>query len=364
MSNRIYRLVLVVFSRLIILAAFYKEIMLFFNTFPSLLSRGLGSPYLFLTNVSYVILLTISILALVAIAIGNIYAFAIAVIISAFTCYKPCLPLTQIIFFLLYLAIDTVTNSYRGLEHVSIRTRFRDIAKSLPIPLIPIVSSTVVAVLVIFTIISIVNRFTDIPRSNPQLYTVMASPITKIVVSLAGVIYAYNIVRKVAEIVAVFVMPSPRVALQELSKEKDIDLIFIPAFRWLLYLAFAAILYTPVYTIVFDILLIDLLKGLSDLMKSIVSAITYVSLVILCRSLDIFSDIHLGVKRFAVTSTALLILVYVAAVKLALPYHGWGAVLAPDIQKLGEVVQKNYIDFGTTVITFISTFFKLLGVAP
>jgi hypothetical protein len=364
MPKSINRLVLIIFSRLIILAAFYKEMVLTLNTLPIFLGRGLSVLYILFSNISYLISILISILAVVAITTGSFYVFAIAVILSAFTCIKPCLPLIQIISFLVYLVVDTIMTSYRGLEYTSVKTRFIDIVKSFPIPLILILLSTIVTTLVTFAIVSIVNMSTTIPKSNPQLYTIMTSHITRIIVSLVGIIYAYNVARKVGEITAVFIMPSSKTALYELSNDEDINVMFTPIFRWLLYISLAAVLYTPVYTIVLDVLLIDLLKGLSDLMKNIISAITYVTLIVICRSLDIFSDPHLGVKRLVITSIALLILVYIAAVKLVFPYYGLGAITSPGFQELSEIIQKNYIDFSATVITLITTFSKLIGVVP
>jgi len=52
------------------------------------------------------------------------------------------------------------------------------------------------------------------------------------------------------------------------------------------------------------------------------------------------------------------------ATKLSFPHYGWGALLAPDFQGLGEAIQKSYIDFGTTVITLINALSRLVGAAP
>jgi len=360
----LHRVTLLAFGRALVLLAFYREIYMFISTALASLSRGFSAMLIAVHNPSFLASFATSLLALATLATGNTLLFAIAVILSAFTCVKPCLPLTQLLLFMAYLMLDTVVTGYRGLEHTSVRARLKDVAKSVPIPLAVVAVSTAIATGVTLVVTTIIGSFTRVPQSNPQLYAIMTSPITKIVVSLAALLYAYKVAKAAGEITAIAIAPTSSVALSELLNEDEIDSIFTPVFRWPLYMALALVLYSPIYTMVFNVLLHNVLNNLSDLMRMGVSAVAYALLIFLCRSFDILSELYGGEKKLAVASLAMLALAYASAVKLAFPYHGWGALLAPDFQGLAEAIQKSYVDFGNTVITLINTLFRLVGAAP
>jgi hypothetical protein len=364
MPRPLVKVALMLLGKALILLTFYSELASLANTVPIIISKGLSTLLSIAHQLNFLALIATSVLAFVAFVTGNAFIYATAVILSAFTCPKPCLPLAKLPFFIAYLALDSITTSYRGLEQRSIRVRFWALAKSVPIPLLVIILCTTSATIVTLAVAVLISSFAKVPQSNPRLYAVMTSPITKIVVSLAALLYAYSVAKDVSEITAVAIAPAPSAALAELLREEDIDIVFVPVFRWLLYIALAAVLYSPVYTMVFNILLPDLLNYLGELMKMGVSLLTYVLLIFLSRSFDILSGFYGSEKRLTATSLVLLALAYVSATKLAFPYTGWRAFLAPDFQGLGEAIQKSYVDFGNTILTLINALSRLVGAAP
>jgi hypothetical protein len=364
MPEPLHRALLLILSRVIILLAFYREVSTLINIASIGLHEGLSALLTIVSHPNFLASLATSILALATFATGSIHLFGAAVILSTFVCGKPCLPLTQLILFIIYLVLDTIATGYRGLEHTSIKISFNEVVKSVPIPFLVVATSTLVAVGVTLVISLIISSFAKVPQANPQLYSIMTSAITKIIISLAALIYAFRVARMVAEITAIFIAPTSSAALAELLREDEIDVVFTPIFRWVLYIALAAVLYSPIYTMIFDILLSNVLSGLSDLIRVMISAVTYISLIFLSRSLDILSGIYGSEKRLAITSLVILTLAYTSATKLSFPHYGWGALLAPDFQGLGEAIQKSYIDFGTTVITLINALSRLVGAAP
>jgi hypothetical protein len=236
------------------------------------------------------------------------------------------------------------------------------VIKSSAKPLTIVTGVAVAGAFLMLFISRIVEAIAKAQSPNPLVRGVMESPVTGIVIAIASLVYAYRVVKDLGEIVAGFIAPAPRSSLNTLLSTHDIDALFTPIFRWILYISISALLYAPITALVFKALLPGLVEGLDDVAKLMIYVVSYLLILILVRFLD---PLELGFERrvFA-ASIALLVLVYIASVKLSIPTLGWKAIISPDLSRLGTIIAESYADYSEAVFTLINTLSRIVGAAP
>ena len=361
MAN-IRRYVLLALGRTLIAASFLDQLM----SLPKIVGVLIASPSIvFSTPYTFIgVSLSVAVIALAIASIvsGSVTLFALAIILSALAQGLPSLSIAKIAMFIAYLAIDTIATGYRGEESKSVKVNIISVVKSIAKPFTIVATVVVAGALLILFISRIVETVAKVQSSNPLVREVMESPATGMVIAIASLVYAYRVVKDLGEIVAGFIAPAPRSSLNTLLSTHDIDALFTPIFRWILYISISALLYAPITALVFKALLPGLVEGLEDVEKLMIYTVSYLLILILVKFID---PLELGFeKRAFLASIALLALVYIASVKLSIPTLGWKAIISPDLSRLGAIIAEGYADYSEAVFTLINTLSRIVGAAP
>jgi hypothetical protein len=361
MAN-IRRYALIALGRALIAASFLDQLMSLPKIVEVLISSPstvFSTPYTFIGVPLSVVVIALAVASIVS---GSVTLFALAIILSALAQGLHSFSIASIAMFVAYLAVDTIATGYRGEESRSVKVDIISVIKSSAKPLTIVTAVTVAGALLMLFISRIVEAIAKAQPLNPLVREVMESPATGIVIAIASLVYAYRVVKDLGEIIAGFIAPAPRSSLNTLLSTHDIDALFTPIFKWVLYISISALLYAPITALVFKALLPGLVEGLDDVAKLMIYVVSYLLILILVRFLD---PLELGFERrvFA-ASIALLVLVYIASVKLSIPTLGWKAIISPDLSRLGTIIAESYADYSEAVFTLINTLSRIVGAAP
>jgi len=350
--------ILALFTPLVRAIEFLATTSIFVSSLEELLSTS--------TSILLVVLTTYTLIT------GNSYTFIIAVITSILTSLQyPTIPLITISCFLLYLILDTVSIVLRGGELEYLKYSWRELLRTPLTLLVVIAPATLLAYYIAYYTTLLVTSTLVNPelQLKPQVAIILSSPITRIVIIIALVIYVYSILESITDIVVGFTKPSPTAALSRLLDIRDLDVFYKPVFTWILYIGFTIVIYTPLHVVIFDILLAEIYRELSlrapiIISKYIVPLLVFTILVILLRLFHVLVDPLEAPKRLLYVSLLLLALLYASAVKLVFYEKGWYGLVDPGFQQLGLLIQERFVDYGHIVIVTLETLLRLLGAAP
>ena len=298
--------------------------------------------------------------------------FAIAIVTSILGLSQQfTIPVFTIICLLLYLILDTISIGFRGGELEYLKFPWRTLLKA-PLTLLVIIVPAILLTYYIgyFTTLLVTGTLIN-PQLElkPQVAVILTSPLTRLLVIAFSIIYLYSVLENTADIIVGFTKSSYTIALNRLLDSRDLDVIHKPLLTWIFYLSFAALIYTPVYVMIFDILLGGVYEEFLAripifISRYIVPLALYGLIALLVRYLYILVDPLEASKYLLYTSIALLLLTYISAVKLVFYEKGWYGLLQPGFQQLGVLLQEKFIDYGRVFITALEMLFRLLGVAP
>jgi hypothetical protein len=303
---------------------------------------------------------------------GNSYTFIIAIITSILsTLQYSTIPLATITCFILYLILDTVSTTLRGGELKYLKYSRREILR-IPLTLLLVIAPATLLTYYIayYTTLLITNTITNPElQFKPQVVIILSSPITRLIIIITIVIYIYNLLENIASIITGFIKPSYISALNILRDTRDLDIFYKPLFTWILYIGFATLIYTPLYVMIFDVLLVEVYKEISlktpvVVYRYIIPLLLFTLLVLLARFLHVLIDPLEAPKRLLYASLILLALVYTSAVKLVFYEKGWYGLIEPGFQQLGLLLQERFVDYGRIFIITLETLLRLLGATP
>ena len=305
-----------------------------------------------------------------ALLTGNIFAYLIPLIASTMFLGLNYFQVTVLVFFTMYLVLDTLTMVLRGGEVKYLRYSIKTWMRAILTPLIIVIPVFIVAYFTTHTLVLLFTNTTIQQSSlNPSILIILASPITKIVLVLACVVYVYLTVERFAEIFTGFIKPSYSISINKLLETKDIDVFYTPLSNWILYVSIAFLFYPVLYTMIFDILLVDVREYIVThtpeyFSKYIVPFLFFILLALLARYLHTTIDPLEAPKRLMYASLTLMLLIYASSIKLVYPEKGWLGVIQPGFQELSVFLEEKFVDYGYEVISILDLLSRILGVAP
>ncbi|MEM4831662.1 MAG: hypothetical protein QXU65_01490 [Sulfolobales archaeon] len=279
-------------------------------------------------------------------------------------------PWIGIVGLVLLLVVDSYATVFRTGAPVSARPSIRAVAGASTVflaLLAPFLAASAALSIYFSSIIGALVAFVSGVESSP-LRVLSGSYVAYVAIAVTAFAVLVKTMNSVAEIAALFVLPSRKLSLKVLLDDSDINKAFSPPLAGTL-LGLATLSFYPVvHTLLFEVLLEvpkEATARIGSLAPMVLGAISF-----LVTSLVVFSLVGKSLvfshKRGIASTVTIFSLVYASAVRLSLQ-HGsdlLSSLLRPDFAGVVELVGKTYSNYAYYVLAFLESILRFLGVAP
>ncbi|MCS7110854.1 MAG: hypothetical protein RMI45_00565 [Ignisphaera sp.] len=304
-----------------------------------------------------------------------LYSITIAVLMMpSAASHTVSVPWIGIVGLFAMLFLDSFTTSFRVGRGYSVIVRSVDVVKTYAV----LAGLTLLSISILYYIGGyFANLISLLEEAAAQRISWMggASHILRIVVVVSSVAVAVSIVKSVGSVVALFTLPSRAASLEYLKNTVELDVVFKPFFTRIMVFAASLAFYPVLLSLLSTIALANLTAWLAaslpqlqllpvlDVLFNIV--VFLIASHIISRVVGLEIPFRLTRGRF-VYAVALLLLIYTAAVKLAVDGGApiAAAITSPDFNSLARVVATSYTNYAHYILNFVELLSRFLGVAP
>jgi len=279
-------------------------------------------------------------------------------------------PWIGIVGLMLLLVVDSYATAFRTSAPVSARPSIRAVASAATVflaLLAPFLAASVALSIYFSSIIGALVAFASGVESSP-LHVLSGSYVAYVAIAVIAFTVLVKTMNSIAELAALFVLPSRKLSLKVLLDDSDINKAFSPPLAGTL-LGLATLSFYPVvHALLFEVLF--------EVPKEVTARIGLLAPVVLgvisflVTSLVVFSLVGKSLvfshKRGIASTVIIFSLVYASAVKLSLQ-HGLdllSSLVRPDFAGVVELVGKTYSNYAYYVLAFLESILRFLGVAP
>ncbi|MEM1962390.1 MAG: hypothetical protein QW422_07975 [Sulfolobales archaeon] len=279
-------------------------------------------------------------------------------------------PWIGIVGLMLLLVVDSYATVFRAGASVSARPSIRAVASATTVflaLLAPFLAASAALSIYFSSIIGALVAFASGVESSP-LHVLSGSYVAYVAIAVTAFTVLVKTMNSVAELAALFVLPSRKLSLKVLLDDSDINKAFSPPLAGTL-LGLATLSFYPVvHALLFEVLF-EVPKEVTARIGSL-APVVFGVISFLVTSLVVFSLVGKSLvfshKRGIASTVIIFSLVYASAVKLSLQ-HGsdlLSSLVRPDFAGVVELVGKTYSNYAYYVLAFLESILRFLGVAP
>ncbi len=331
------------------------------------------SPHTLHLNIRIIATVAGGMAALLTVVIGSPLLYSITIVIlvlSTLTESTVSLPWASLIGLPIMLVLDNILTSFSVVEGRNIYIKGVDILKSFTIVVGLMIPFMVFFYYIGYYFLNLINLFSAslIHRIN----WIEAQYIIRAILIVVSIAITISFVRGMGSVIIPFILPSRKISLVFLKDLAELNVVFKPYFTHTILVLSSLAFYPVLWGILFNIILTAPMARLRGLLQQSPFIDMVFGVAIFLLTMHILSNVirlempfRLTKKR-AIYAIAILLLVYIATVKLAVD-NGTPlttAVIAPNFNSLASVLVASYIDYAYYMLSFIELLSRLLGVAP